>query len=65
MKHVTLKIGGPHEVILEDFPFILEQATCAYFFSLEALRSSCSQLSPCSALGVPPPLDDERVLFLV
>ena len=32
MKFVTLKVRGPHEVILGDFPFFTEQATCALIF---------------------------------
>ena len=32
MKFVTLKVGEPHEVILGDFPFFMEQARCAKVF---------------------------------
>jgi hypothetical protein len=40
------KLEGPHEVILGDIPFFMEQATCALIFS-KSIQSSCAQLSPC------------------
>ena len=40
------KLKEPHEVIWEDFPFFMEQATCALIF-FKSIRSSHAQLSPC------------------
>ena len=57
MKSVTLKVGGPHEVILGDYPLFMEQATCPLiekviyiyiyiFFSFKSVWSSCAQPPP-------------------
>ena len=32
MKSITLNVGGPHEVILGDFPFFTKQAPSAVIF---------------------------------
>ena len=49
MKSVTLKVKEPHEVMLEDFLFFMEQATCAlvFFFLLKTIQLSYAQQSPC------------------
>jgi hypothetical protein len=36
MKSITIKVGEPHEVILEDFSHYMEQVTCALVFFLQS-----------------------------
>ena len=46
-------LEGPHEVILGDFAFAMEEATCPLsffcfcFFSSKSIMSSCAQPPPC------------------
>ena len=41
-----LKVVEPHEVILGDFPFLIEKAICALVFFPKSIQSTCAQPSP-------------------
>ncbi len=51
------KLEGSHEAIWGDFPFFMEQATCALISSsFKSIWWSCGQLSPCPKGKTPPKL---------